>query len=147
LAQNNIKNEPVRIRVAIRNAQKPSADAVVFQLLKPYLSKRVTLEFTPLWDDWNGRIKLDAWTPYMKRGLYWNPRANLPCANINAFSVRPNGDVLVCGCRAVSDDLKVGTVFDTAETLKHNSLEMKNSFYQGQQPATCQRCSYYRPEP
>jgi radical SAM protein with 4Fe4S-binding SPASM domain len=147
LLNNQREGEPIIVRIAIRNREKPSFNKSTFDIFKPYLSKRVTMEFTPLWDSWNGKIEINAWTKYMKQGLYWNPIINRPCQIMNVLAIRPNGDVLACGCRAMSDDLKVGTINDNVEILKIKALEMKNGFYKGQFPNTCKQCSYYRPEP
>jgi hypothetical protein len=44
------------------------------------------------------------------------------------------------------DDLLIGKVGDSVESLNANAVVIRNGFYHGEYPKVCRGCSFYNPE-
>lgn len=85
----------------------------------------------------------------MRKRLRWCPQIKRPCRNIRFGLVNPDGGLRLCGCRVVGtdqDDLLVGKVGDTMESLNANASKIRDGFYRGEYPKVCKNCSFYNPE-
>jgi radical SAM protein with 4Fe4S-binding SPASM domain len=153
LAYNQSQGEPARIVIRFRNAEKPSQiirSPDFIANLKPYLSEKVRINFTVDFDNWGGTILPADMSGFMKlRKL--PPALNLPCQALFGFVVRHDGNVRLCGCRLVRndlDDLVVGNVREQSlvEISKSPAAwEIIRGFYSGRRPETCRECTFYRP--
>jgi MoaA/NifB/PqqE/SkfB family radical SAM enzyme len=153
LDYNKSRGEPSRVILRFRNPQKPSVlihSKDFIEHIKPYLSDKVTCNFTVDFDNWGGSIGETDMYGIMK--LRKVPtRHNIPCANLFNFMVRYDGSVRLCGCRLKDnedDGLVVGNIFQNslAEIGQSKKVhEIIEGFYQGKRPSTCEECSFYIP--
>lgn len=153
LRYNREKGEPSRVVLRFRNPDKPSTlihSPDFVEHIKPYLSEKVTCNFTVDYDNWGGSINEQDMYGVMKlRKL--PPRINVPCANLLNFMVRYDGSVRLCGCRlkdTEDDGLVVGNLSEhTLEELGRSKKvhDIIEGFYHGVRPSTCEKCSFYRP--
>ena len=153
LEYNQKKGEPAAIVIRFRNAEKPSQivrSKDYLEHIKPFLSAKVRINFTVDFDNWGGTIRPQDLHGNMKlRKL--PPALNVPCSSLFGFVVRHDGNVRLCGCRLVSndmDDLVVGNIRD--KTLAEISTSPEawkiiKGFYSGNRPETCRECTQYRP--
>jgi MoaA/NifB/PqqE/SkfB family radical SAM enzyme len=153
LAYNKERGEPARVILRFRNPQKPSViigSADFITHIKPYLSDKVTCNFTVDFDNWGGSIGEKDMYGIMKLRKV-PPRYNVPCANLFNFMVRYDGSVRLCGCRlkdTEEDGLVVGNIFqNTLEEIGKSKRvhDIIEGFYQGKRPSTCEQCSFYNP--
>jgi len=153
LQYNKQCGEPSRVILRFRNPEKPSEiiDSKDFvEHIKPYLSEKVSCNFTVDFDNWGGSIGEQDMFGIMK--LRKIPkRYNVPCANLFNFMVRYDGSVRLCGCRlkdTEDDGLVVGNIFQNslAEIGKSKRVhDIIEGFYNGKRPSTCEKCSFYVP--
>lgn len=153
MSYNRSRGEPSRIILRFRNPQKPSElirSKDFVEQIKPYLSDKVTCNFTVDFDNWGGSIGDKDMYGIMK--LRKVPqRYNIPCANLFNFMVRYDGSVRLCGCRlkdSEDDGLVVGNIFEESlEKIGQGKRvhEIIEGFYQGKRPSTCEQCSFYFP--
>ncbi len=151
LIANEMMGQPLRVRVQIRNREKESEtlDSPCYQDFKPYLHGRVTLHFTRIWDNWSWALDMSTWSEHMRKRLRWCPQIKRPCRNLRSGLVNPDGGLRLCGCRVVGtdqDDLLIGKVGDSMESLNAAATKIRDSFYLGVFPNACQGCSFYNPE-
>lgn len=153
LSYNKERGEPSRIIMRFRNPQKPSAliqSKDFVQHIKPYLSDKVTCNFTVDFDNWGGSIGPQDMYGIMKLRPI-PPRYNVPCTNLFNFMVRYDGSVRLCGCRlkdTESDELVVGNIFQNSlEEIGRSKKvhDIIDGFSQGKRPSTCEKCSFYVP--
>ena len=153
LQYNKERGEPSRVILRFRNPQKPSvliASPDFVAHIKPYLSDKVTCNFTVDFDNWGGSIGEKDMYGIMKLRKI-PPRYNVPCANLFNFMVRYDGSVRLCGCRlkdTEDDGLVVGNVFQNslAEIGRSKRVhDIIEGFYNGKRPSTCEQCSFYNP--
>lgn len=153
LEYNHAQGEPARIIIRFRNDQKPSEiiHAPDFMVhIKPFLSERVRVNFTVDFDNWGGTIKPEDMSGSMKMRRL-PPQLDVPCQALFGYAVRHDGNVRLCGCRLVQndlDDLVVGNIYQ--HTLSEiaageNAWKIIQGFYAGQRPQTCRNCTLYRP--
>jgi MoaA/NifB/PqqE/SkfB family radical SAM enzyme len=153
LEYNQKCGEPARVVLRFRNPEKPSVlirSQDFVRHIHPFLSDKVTCNFTVDYDNWGGAIGEQDMFGIMK--LRKVPaRLNVPCANLFNFMVRYDGTVRLCGCRLkdVEDDsLVVGNIFQNSlEELGRSPKvhDIMAGFYKGARPSTCEECSFYRP--
>jgi radical SAM protein with 4Fe4S-binding SPASM domain len=153
LEYNRSKGEPIKVAIRFRNAEKPSAiarSAEFKKYLKPYFSENVRVNYTVDFDNWGGTIKAEDLKGNMR--LRQLPRQlNIPCASLFGVVVRHDGNVRLCGCRLVRndlDDLVVGNIREN--TMKEiaesdRAWAIIKGFYSGQRPETCRGCTVYEP--
>lgn len=153
LRYNKERGEPSRVIMRFRNPQKPSVligSKDFVEHIKPYLSDKVTCNFTVDFDNWGGSINEKDMYGIMKLRPI-PPRYNVPCANLFNFMVRYDGSVRLCGCRlkdTESDELVVGNIFQSPlEEISRSKKvhEIIDGFYHGKRPSTCEQCSFYLP--
>ncbi len=150
---NRSKGEPARIVVRFRNHEKPSAiirspDFKIY--IQPFLSARVRVNYTVDFDNWGGTITPEDMSGFMKlRKL--PPALNLPCMALFGLVVRHDGNVRLCGCRLIRndmDDLVVGNLRDKSLqeiSRSPEAWEIIKGFYSGKRPETCRGCTQYHP--
>lgn len=153
LSYNKSRGEPSRVILRFRNPQKPSVlihSKDFVEHIKPYLSDKVTCNFTVDFDNWGGSINEKDMYGIMK--LRKIPtRHNIPCANLFNFMVRYDGSVRLCGCRLKDnedDGLVVGNIHQNslAEIGRNQKVhDIIEGFYNGKRPSTCEECSFYLP--
>lgn len=153
LLYNKRMREPVEIRMRFRNPVPPSeilksSDYRLY--IEPFLSKRVTVSFTPDFDNWGGAIRESDLVGTMKLRKP-QPRIG-PCVSHFTFAVLWDGSVRMCGCRfarSERDDLVVGDIFSS--TLLEISESQKTwdivqDFMSGVKiPESCRSCTIYHP--
>ena len=153
LDYNKAKGEPVRIVLRFRNARKPSAiirSREFQEHVRPYLSRKVTSNFTLDFDNWGGSITPDLLQGVMKLRPIPRPH-RVPCMSLVALIVQHDGDVRLCGCRlkkTEKDELVVGNIKKNTLTEIGQSdavHRIYEGFYAGERPEVCQQCSLYRP--
>jgi len=153
LVYNRARGEPVSIAIRFRNAQRPSAivrSKDFRESIKPYLSRKVRVNFTVDYDNWGGTIRAEDMTGFM-RLRPTPPKSHVPCIALFGFAVRHDGLVRLCGCRfnrTDVDDLVVGNVREqTLEEISKSdrTWEIIKGFYAGKRPETCSGCTMYHP--
>jgi hypothetical protein len=153
LRYNQERGEPSRIVLRFRNPDKPSVlvrSKDFIDYIRPYLSDKVTCNFTIDYDNWGGSINEQDMHGVMKLRAI-PPRINVPCSNLFNFTIRYDGSVRLCGCRlkdTEDDGLVVGNIRDsTLEELGRSQKvhDIIEGFYHGVRPSTCEQCSFYRP--
>jgi len=153
LEYNRSQGEPARIVIRFRNAEKPSEiirSPEFKKYLQPYFSEKVRINFTVDFDNWGGTILPEDMKGNMRMRKL-PPQLNVPCISLFGVAVRHDGNVRLCACRLVRndlDDLVVGN-------LKENSMKeiaegdrawaTIKGFYSGQRPETCRGCTLYQP--
>jgi MoaA/NifB/PqqE/SkfB family radical SAM enzyme len=153
LEYNRQKGEPSRIVIRFRNSEKPSQivrSQDFGKYIKPFLSAKVRINFTVDFDNWGGTIVSEDMSGFMKLRKLPPPLA-LPCQSLFSFVVRHDGNVRLCGCRLVRndmDDLVVGNLHDKSmQEISQSSEAWKiiAGFYSGKRPETCREFTFYRP--
>jgi radical SAM protein with 4Fe4S-binding SPASM domain len=153
LEYNRQNGEPVYINLRFRNAQHPSEilnSEDFVKHIKPFLSKKVEVNFTVDFDNWGGTIRQEE-LPGVMRLRKPRPEIKIPCTSLFGFAVRHDGSVRLCGCRMKSsdlDDLVVGNINEQSLEEISSSAKTKNiieGFYRGERPETCKRCTLYTP--
>ena len=150
LRENREKGEPCKVRLRFRNSLPPSEIKRSFifrESFAPMLSRNVTFNFTPSFDNWGGTILGTDMQGVMKLEKPCKKMRSF-CNSMNAISVRWDGQVRACGCRFVEsdeDDLIVGHINDGLNKLNGNVSQMLENWKQGNLPKTCQNCSFYNP--
>jgi radical SAM protein with 4Fe4S-binding SPASM domain len=153
LEYNRSRGEPVKIAIRFRNAEKPSAitrSPEFKKYLLPYFSENVRVNFTVDFDNWGGTIKAEDLKGNMRLRQLPKP-LNIPCASLFGVVVRHDGNVRLCGCRLVRndlDDLVVGNIRDNSMkeiAESDRAWAIIKGFYSGQRPETCRGCTVYEP--
>jgi len=153
LRYNRERGEPARVILRFRNPQKPSAvirSKDFIENVQPYLSEKVTCNFTADFDNWGGSINAQDMHGVMKLRKT-PPRYKVPCVNLFNFTVRYDGTVRLCGCRlkeTEDDGLVVGNIMKNSfEEIGRSEKvhQIIEGFYKGERPSTCQECSLYIP--
>lgn len=153
LEYNRSCGNPTHIGIRFRNAQKPSEilrSRDFIENIRPYLCRQVTCNFTADYDNWGGAIAEKDIMGFMRlRKL--PSKVDVPCAGLFAYTVSHDGQVRLCGCRfksSDSDDMVVGNVEEQSlEEISRSerAWNIISSFYSGQRPETCDRCTLYHP--
>lgn len=151
LQSNEARGQPLTLRLQVRNRYYPrvSKSSNYYKDLKPYLHGKVSMHFTPFWDNMSGDVDFTKWSDYMLKRLRKVIKINRPCAQLRNGVVLSNGFVRLCGCRVVGsemDGLLVGKVGDKLESLNANAAKVREGFYTGNRPNVCNNCSLYDPE-
>ena len=153
LEYNRQNGEPVYVNIRFRNAQKPSEilkSPDFVKHIKPFLSKKVEVNFTVDFDNWGGTIRQEE-LPGVMRLRKPRPQIKIPCTSLYGFAIRHDGSVRLCGCRMKSsdlDDLVVGNINQQSLEEISTSAKTKNiieGFYRGERPETCKSCTLYTP--
>jgi len=153
LRYNHERGEPARIILRFRNPDKPSKIIQARDFIdhiKPYLSDRVTCNFTVDYDNWGGAITNNDMFGVMRLRAV-PPTYKVPCVGLFSLTVRFDGSVRLCGCRlkdTEDDGLVVGNILDNSleEIGKSNAVhKIIDGFYRGTRPTTCEQCSFYTP--
>lgn len=153
LDYNRAQGEPVSIAIRFRNAQRPSAivrSKDFRESIKPYLSRKVRVNFTVDYDNWGGAIVKEDMTGFMRLRPK-PPKIHVPCIALFGFSIRHNGAVRLCGCRfnrTDVDDLVVGNIREqTMEEISKSdrTWEIIKGFFAGKRPEVCSGCTMYHP--
>lgn len=148
------RNKNIEISLAFRPMRKFNhilKDMKKTLLWDYYCRGLFKMGYLTAYDNWGGMIsKKDMLgVQVMKR----SPKIKkYPCVRLSTFSILPNGDVRICGCRITTtfhDELVVGN-------LKNNTLkEIFNSskydkiikeVLDGGIPDICKKCSFYQPK-
>jgi len=153
LEYNRQQGEPVYINFRFRNAQRPSeiltSDDFI-RFIKPYLSKKVEVNFTVDFDNWGGVIRQEELPGHMRLRKP-RPEVKIPCFSLFSYAVRFDGSVRLCGCRMQAtdmDDLVVGNInHQTMKEIADSEAARKiiSGFYSGNRPETCKKCTMYTP--
>jgi radical SAM protein with 4Fe4S-binding SPASM domain len=153
LKMNSFYGFPCRIVLRFRNPEKPSAviNSEFFkEHIQPYLSDRVTCNFTIDFDNWAGTIKdVDMFGEMKLRAVPL--QVKVPCAGLTGFITLYDGSVRMCGCRfrtTEKDELVVGNIKDnTLEEIAQSPAvhRIYEKFYSGERPDVCRECSFYNP--
>lgn len=151
LQHNEALGQPLTIRLQVRNREHPnhtkrSAD---YGVLKKYLHGKVSIHFTPFWDNMSGEVDFATWSNYMLKRLRKPIKSNKPCSQLRSAIVLADGGIRLCGCRVLKDEhdgLVVGKVGDNLNTLNTNATKIRDGFYRNERPTVCQTCSLYSPE-
>ncbi len=141
------------IQINIRGRKKPAevfCEADFLRYIKPFLSPRVTLNFTPAYDNWAGMIKQEDLPAGMRLQNDTKRKAGLPCARLFEIIFLQNGDVKLCGCRfkrTIFDDLIIGNIYKN--NLKdiwfgEKAYAIRNEFLRGRYLDICKDCSLYK---
>jgi MoaA/NifB/PqqE/SkfB family radical SAM enzyme len=153
LRYNHERGEPSRVILRFRNPDKPSLlirSKDFQQHIAPYLSSKVSCNFTVDYDNWGGSITEADMSGVMQLRKI-PPRYNVPCANLLNFMVHFDGAVRLCGCRlktTENDGLVVGNIFKNSlvEIGQSEAVhKIIDGFYHGVRPSTCENCSFYNP--
>jgi radical SAM protein with 4Fe4S-binding SPASM domain len=151
LRENREKGEPCKVRLRFRNSLSPETikKSFVFrECIAPMLSRNVTFNFTPSFDNWGGTILPSDMQGVMKMEKPYQKMRSF-CNSMNAISVRWDGQVRACGCRFVEsdeDDLLVGHIDDGILSLNEKVCAVLEKWKRGQLPKTCRNCSFYNPQ-
>jgi len=153
LRRNRELGEPIKVRFRFRNALKPSAilrSADFARIIEPYLSERVTLNFTPYYDNWGGAITRGHLKGIMR--MRKGPKQiRVPCRGLFSFKMLHDGKVRLCGCRfrrSEHDDMIVGDANHSSlsEIAKSETvINIVAGFFRNQVPECCRECSFYSP--
>lgn len=155
LRYNKLKGEPCKILIGFRNAQ-PTLDILnshdYNNRIKPYLSKRVGIEWNPDFVNWGGWInklhmqgemKFRKLPPFMRR----------PCEGLRVMYLRWNGNIRSCGCAFIKneDDEMVTGKFpemclrEIAESQATQDLMDAFNGDGSKRPEVCKTCTNYTP--
>lgn len=153
LAYNKEKGEKVRICFQIRSSASPRelfAKKDFKEIIKPYLSKDITIAFKHNYDNWGGTIKPEDLKGVMKmRRIPKNK--TIPCKFLFEPTVLFDGSLRMCACRMNKtefDDLVVGNINQTSlDELFHGEKanRIRDSFAEQNIPSICRDCSLYQP--
>jgi len=153
LEYNRMKGEPARVLIRFRNAERPSQilrSKDFLEHIKPYLSKRVRINFTVDFDNWGGTIQATDLSGFMRLHKL-PPRLDVPCQRLFNYAVRHDGSVRLCACRLTRtdlDDLVVGNIREKSlEEISQSDRvwDIIKGFYSGKRPETCGGCTFYTP--
>ncbi|NTW48844.1 MAG: radical SAM protein [Chlorobiales bacterium] len=153
LAYNKEKGEKIRICFQVRSSAAPKelfGKKDFREIIKPYLSDRVTISFKHNYDNWGGSIKPEDLQGVMKmRRIPKNK--TVPCKFLFEPTVLFDGSLRMCACRMNKtefDELVVGNINQTSlHELFHGekATRIRDSFAERNIPPICQDCSLYQP--
>lgn len=149
LSLNKNNGEPCKVRLRFRNSEKPSViikSKDFIEIIEPFLSKRVSVNFTSGFDNWGGLIKQEAMSGVMR--LKKQRKSNRPCNGLFGFSMQYDGKLRACACRFISsdcDDLIVGHIDEGLEIASQRTKKIVKDFIKGNRPKTCENCTLYNP--
>jgi radical SAM protein with 4Fe4S-binding SPASM domain len=108
------------------------------------------INFLLKYDNWGGLIKKENLIGIMGLKKPFK-KTFIPCKNLNALSIFPDGSVRLCGCRvktSIYDELLIGNIKNNSLLELINSkkvLNIKKSFLSDNPPKICKNCSFYEP--
>lgn len=155
LEYNLTKGEPCEIRIGFRNAQ-PTREILQSmdykRHIKPFLSRRVKIEWNADYVNWGGWIK----KAEMPNGMSFRklpPFMGRPCEGLRVLYLRWNGNVRSCGCAFIKneDDEMIAGQFprmSLREIAESNAVQaMMDGFYGdgSKRPEVCKTCTNYTP--
>jgi MoaA/NifB/PqqE/SkfB family radical SAM enzyme len=149
------RDSKLHIHINIRGRRNPVEvlkEEDFLRCIKPFLSDKVTYDFTSKFDNWGGLIKQDQ----LPSGMILRQPADksgLPCKQLFELMYLPSGDIKLCGCRFLGtmfDDLVVGNIYkDNLENIWYGkkTFDLRNKFFSGEYPVVCKDCSGYKKLP
>lgn len=148
------KNEKIEINLDFRPMRRFSEilkDIKKTRLWEYYRKGLFKMTYNTAYDNWGELIsKKDLLGFQTMKGA---PKIKkYPCNRLSTFSLLPNGDVRLCGCRITTtfhDELVIGNLKNN--TLKEIFTSPKydkiiKQFLDGKIPDICKKCSFYQPK-
>jgi organic radical activating enzyme len=150
---NRDQGEPLFIRMKFRPSRPPAhvISSPDFQeIIRPYLSAKLDVQFKPVFDNWGGSAGTDWMVGSMKlmKGL---KQRRVPCYRTFDLSVLIDGSIRLCGCRIKDtawDELVIGRLGERSLLEIYRSekcREVRRRFVEGRHPEACRDCSMYEP--
>lgn len=145
--------EKISIEIDFRSPLWPSQTLITpdfKKYIEPYLSRRVTYNFMPYYDNWCGNIAKNDLIGVMKLRRV-NRFKYSTCIRTFDASILFDGSVRLCACRIKDtefDELVVGNIKnDSLSNLFYSekAKKIREAFILKDPPLVCKGCSFYDP--
>lgn len=150
---NRRQGEPLAISIKFRPSKPPAeviASADFQEIIHPYLSAKLNVQFKPVFDNWGGSAQ-DGWmlgSMQLMRGL---KERRVPCYRTFDLSILVDGSIRLCGCRIKDtawDELVIGRLGEKSlkEIFTSKACKaVRRRFVDNRHPDVCRDCSMYEP--